>query len=264
MDSDDNRMRASTFESVAAQSAGHWPEYPAEAVRWLIGGDGKPVRVLELGAGTGKLTRTLRALGHEVIATDPSSAMLAQLVKVAPDCHVALARAEDIPLPPASVDVVIAAQSFHWFDQSRALPDIARVLRPGGTLALVWNGGDIKVPWVKKVFALMQEEGEVGLDPLSESGVFSTVEQRSFRHWQLIHKNGLVSLIGSSSRAATLTPAERADLLAETAALYDSYDRGSAGMQLPWQTHCFRARVSGLAAPAAPVPDDHGLFIDFN
>ncbi|MBA2444981.1 MAG: class I SAM-dependent methyltransferase, partial [Nocardioidaceae bacterium] len=94
-------MRASTFESVAAQSAGDWPEYPAEAVRWLIGGDGKPVRVLELGAGTGKLTRTLRALGHEVIAIDPSSAMLAQLLKVAPDGHIALARAEDIPLPPA-------------------------------------------------------------------------------------------------------------------------------------------------------------------
>lgn len=254
---------ASGFEKVAAPSTGHWPDYPREAVQWLVGGDGKPLRVLELGAGTGKLTRALCALGHGVIATDPSAAMLAELGATSPTAHAALARAEDIPLQPSSVDVVIAAQAFHWFDQSRALPDIARVLRPGGSLALVWNAGDIKVPWVRKVFALMHQVGDSGLDPLSHSDTFSTVEQRAFRHWQLVKLDSLVGLVGSSSHAATLTPAERSDLLAEAADLYESYDRGSAGMRLPWQTHCLRARVRGIAATTQQVSDDDGLLIDF-
>ena len=263
MDPDERLSRAAIFETVAATYADHRPDYPEEAVRWLVGGDGRPMRVLELGAGTGKLTKTLSGLGHHVIATDPSSAMLAQLVRAAPRSHVTLARAEDIPLPPATVDVVIAAQAFHWFDQRRALPDVARVLRPGGTLALVWNHGDIKVPWVKKIFALMHDPGDEGVDPLSESDIFSTVEQRVFRHWQLVHKHSLVGFIASSSKAATLTPAERTDLLAEAAAIYDSYDRGSAGMRLPWKTQCFRARVTGNATAAEPVSDDDGLLIDF-
>lgn len=253
----------SRFEEMAASSSSHWPDYPREAVHWLVGGNGKPLRVLELGAGTGKLTRTLCALGHDVIATDPSAAMLAKLGSNVPAAHTALARAEDVPLPPSSADVVIAAQAFHWFDQSRALPEIARVLRPGGMLALVWNAGDIKVPWVRKVFTLMHQVGEGSVDPLGQSDTFSTVEQRAFRHWQLVRKDSLVGLIGSSSYAATLNPAERSDLLAEAATLYDSYDRGSAGMRLPWQTHCLRARVSGIVAAPRKVSHEDGLLIDF-
>ncbi len=262
MDTDEWLRRGSSFERVAATYADHRPGYPDEAVRWLVGGDGRPVRVLELGAGTGKLTRTLCELGHEVIATEPSSAMLASLVRVAPRGHAVLARAEDIPFSASTVDVVIAAQAFHWFDQSRTLPDVARVLRPGGVLSLVWNDGDTKVPWVRKVFSLMRDPSAEGLDPLRESDIFSTFEQRVFRHWQVMHRDSLIGFIASSSRAATLTPEERTDLLAEAGSIYDSYGRGSAGMRLPWKTYCYRARVTGTAATPPSAPDD-GLLIDF-
>ena len=128
---------------------------------------------------------------------------------------------------------------------------------------MVWNDGDIKVPWVKKIFALMHDPGAEGVDPLRESDIFSTFEQRVFRHWQPVNRDSLVGFIASSSKAATLTPAGRTDLLAEAAAIYDSYDRGSAGMRLPWKTHCFRARVSGNATATEPASDDDGLLIDF-
>ena len=91
--------------------------------------------MLELGAGTGKLTAVLVELGHDVHATEPDPEMLAVLQRHLPDVPTSEAGAEEIPLPDRSVDVVVAAQSFHWFDHDLALPEIARVLRPGGYLA---------------------------------------------------------------------------------------------------------------------------------
>src|SRR5206468_3127739 len=106
------------------------PGYPEEAVRWLVGET--PCDVVDLGAGTGKLTRQLVAAGHRVTAIEPLPEMLELLPANAPGAFAVLGNAEVIPLPDAYADVVTAAQAFHWFDHAAALLEIARVLRPSG------------------------------------------------------------------------------------------------------------------------------------
>src|SRR6188472_302627 len=132
----DRPVPALSFGGVADAYDRARPSYPAEAAAWLAGRD--HAHVLELGAGTGKLTAQLVAQGHKVVATDPLDAMLVRLVARLPGTPVAVAAAERIPLRARSVDTVIGAQTFHWWVRELALPEIARVLRPGGHLALVW------------------------------------------------------------------------------------------------------------------------------
>lgn len=263
MDSDDQR-RATSFGQVARQYAEFRPGYPPEAAGWLVGPDS--ARVLELGAGTGKLTGPLTALGHKVVATDPSTDMLQQLRTTAPGARRAAARAEQIPLGPSAVDVVVSAQAFHWFDTERALPEIARVLRPGGILATIWNAGDFKVPWVRKVLALIGLPDEPIEDPVAGSELFETRDQRTFRHWQRFDRESLIGYVSSSSYVAVRPADEREELLREVGAIYDSYGRGSSGMLMPWRAICFRAAVTGLADAhrASATTHDDGLLIDFN
>lgn len=264
MDTEVGRKRADSFGGVADTYARYRPGYPDEAVRWLVGTS--PGRVLELGAGTGLLSKRIAALGHEVLACDPAPGMLRHLAKSAPQARPLQSRAEAIPLPTSSVDVVAAAQAFHWFDAERALPEIARVLRPGGVLALVWNSGDKKVPWVKRVFDLIGESEADLDDPVADSDLFATSDARMFRHWQQMGKADLVGFIASTSYAATLPDAERAALLEEVGQLYDGYGRGPDGMLMPWRAYCYRARVSGLAAQVDRDTDtgyDDALLIDF-
>lgn len=265
MDAEPAQERALSFGANPAGYDDHRPDYPAEAVRWLVGSN--HARILELGSGTGKLTRAMLALGHDVVATDPSPQMLSLLRRQTPKAHVTIGRAEDIPLASSSVDLVVAGQAFHWFDRERALPEIARVLRPGGFLCLAWNRGDHKVPWVRRLFALMDiTDRDAGADPVAGSELFATSDQRVFRHWQDFYRDGLIGLVASSSKAGTLTAAERSALLDEVAELYDGYGRGPDGMRMPWMTYCYRARVTGLAnfrRDTDEDPDD-GLLIDFS
>ena len=266
MSTPDRDRRAASFSGVAATYADHRPGYPPAAVEWLLGS--QPARVLELGAGTGKLTATLCSLGHDVLATDPSAEMLSHLHRTAPPARIVRARAEKIPLPWASVDVVVAAQAHHWFDGDRALPEVARVLRPGGTLALVWNVGDLKVPWVRRFFELLQfDPAGRGEDPFTGSDVFSLTGRHVVRHWQKFFRQTMVGFAASTSYAATLPTEEREDLFGRVTELYDSYGRGPDGLLMPWISYCYRGRVQGLVsrppAQRAPVTDD-GLLIDFN
>jgi SAM-dependent methyltransferase len=273
MDADERAARAASFGAVAQLYADHRPGYPDDAVAWLVGTS--PGRLLELGAGTGKLTRSLLAVGHDVVASDPSSAMLDQLRISSPRAHRVVGSAEEIALPPGSVDVVVAAQAFHWFDLSRALPEIARVLRPGGVLAIVWNTADQRVPWVKKVFGLIGlGDADVGKDPVGDSELFATSDRKTVRHWQKFDREALLGFCSSQSLFATKTDAERRAILDEVGAIYDSYGRGHDGMLLPWNTYCYRARVSGLSRdgrigpPGAEGPTDEddlddGLLVDF-
>ena len=126
------------------------PGYTADAVHWLVGAPSRPLRVLDLAAGTGKLTRVLRALGHEVVAVDPSEAMLGALAASLPGdpgVQVLVGTAEEVPLPDASVDAVTVGQAWHWLRPAAAVAELARVLRPGGVLGLAWNARDLAVPW---------------------------------------------------------------------------------------------------------------------
>ncbi len=263
---EEHRRRAGSYGDFAEDYARYRPGYPPEAVAWLTGSS--PARILELGAGTGKLTAVLVGTGHDVVAIDPAEPMLRQLRSAAGggSARRVVARAEDIPFSSSSVDVVVAAQAFHWFDPERALPEIARVLRPGGVFGLLWTGGDWKVPWVKRLFALIEADDLDAVDdPLAGSDLFATSDRKVFRHWQQFDKPTLSGFICSSSRAAIMTDDERSELATAVGDLYDSYGRGHDGMLMPWKTYCYRARVTGLANfRRESAPDgDEGLLIDF-
>jgi ubiquinone/menaquinone biosynthesis C-methylase UbiE len=153
----DPRYRCS-FEAVAEQYERARPEYADAAVDWLVERIGlRPGdRVLDLAAGTGKLTRQLVRRGLEVVAVEPGDEMRGVLKRVLPEVKARAGTAEEIPLPDASVDAVTVGQAFHWFERERALAEIARVLRPGGGLALLWNAWDKKDPLLAAVDALLR------------------------------------------------------------------------------------------------------------
>src|SRR5437762_9625923 len=130
-------QRRLSFGFRAAEYDRYRPGYPAEAVQWLVGRP-PPARVLDVGAGTGRLSVAATALGHDVLAVEPDDAMRAVAEAALPGRTVA-GTAEDLPLPDASYDAVVAGQAYHWFDRDRALPEIARVLSAGGALGVVWN-----------------------------------------------------------------------------------------------------------------------------
>ena len=267
--SDETPDWARSFGSVADAYDRGRPTYPREAAAWLVGDE--PVTVLELGCGTGKLTAQLVALGHDVHATDPDPAMLAILERDLPDVRRSVAAAEEIPLADRSVDVVVCAQAFHWFELDRALPEIARVLKPGGRLALVWNERNERIPWVRRLGALIgtQDQLREPAEPLVESALFGFVEQERFRFWQLVDRRSIQDLVLSRSNVAVLDEEGRAAKLAEVLAFYDDFGRGMDGMQLPYEATCFRATVverprsaAEVAAAASEADPDDGAAPD--
>lgn len=248
------RNHALSFSAVAGSYDRARPSYPPDAAAWLVGAERSTV--VELGAGTGKLTELLVAAGHEVIATDPLPEMLAHLRTRVPGARAAVATAERIPVASRSVDVVVCAQSFHWFDHPAALPEIARVLKPGGVLALVWNTRDEGIPWVRKLGAIIgSPENAADLAaPAGESAHFGWLEQQEFRFWQSLRRDDLFDLVRSRSYVALLDEPEREELLARVGALYDDYGRGPDGMQLPYVTRCYRTVVQRQEPVAPPTP----------
>ena len=236
--------RARSFGAVAQAYDRGRPSYPAEAVAWLTGGEAKVV--LELGAGTGKLTRQLVDQGHAVFATEPDEAMLALLRERVPEVSAKIATAEDIPANDRSVDVVVVAQAFHWFDHEVALAEIARILKPGGHLALVWNSRDERIPWVRKMGDILgrQDLDTSSSEHLVHSDLFGFMEEATFKHWQEVNRESILDLARSRSSFAAMDDGQRERHLAEVLAFYDDYGRGMDGMQIPYVTRCYRAVVT--------------------
>jgi SAM-dependent methyltransferase len=235
------------------------PSYPREAAAWLVGQDA--ATVLELGAGTGKLTAQLVDLGHDVVATDPDPTMLARLQRNLPEVRTIEAHAEELPVGDRAFDVVVAAQAFHWFDLDRALPEIARVLKARGRLSLVWNQRDESIPWVRRLGALIgtQEQLDEPARAIADSGLFGDVEEASYPNWQQVDRRSIQDLVLSRSNVAVLDEEGRAAKLAEVVAFYDDYGRGMDGMQLPYVTRCFRAVVAdrpGVDADDSDTTDE--------
>lgn len=228
------------FREVADAYERARPGYSEEAVRWLVGDE--PCDIVDLGAGTGKLTRTLVALGHRVTAVEPLDEMRTQLEAAVPGARALTGSAESIPLPDASADVVTCAQAFHWFDHARALPEIARVLRSGGRLSLVWNSRDDRDPWMARLSAIIGNEtvGEDDLTPVRTSRLFGSVETATFSFEQTLARDGLLDLINSRSYCAKLAAEDREPILAAVAGLYDE-TAGAGGVRLAYVTECFRA-----------------------
>jgi ubiquinone/menaquinone biosynthesis C-methylase UbiE len=256
---------ARSFGSVAEAYDRGRPAYPSDAVAWLAGGEAKVV--LELGAGTGKLTRQLVDQGHAVFATEPDEAMLAVLRERVPEVSAKVATAEEIPANDRSVDVVVVAQAFHWFDHEVALAEIARVLKPGGHVALVWNSRDERIPWVRRMGDILgrQDLDTSSAQQLVHSGLFGFMEEATFKHWQEVNRESILDLARSRSHVATMDDAEREDHLASVLAFYDDYGRGMDGMQIPYVTRCYRAVVVDRDEPpteAGEPPQDGPVVSD--
>jgi SAM-dependent methyltransferase len=221
------------------------PTYPADAVAWAVGQ--APLRVLDLGAGTGRLTEVLLDAGHEVVAVEPDPQMLAVLSGRHPRATALAGSAEAIPLPEGTVDAVVCGQAYHWFDRQAALPEIARVLVPGGTFAPVWNLRDETVAWVAALSAII---GSEGADLARSDGVgdfgpwFGGTEHGVFEHSAEITPDGLVDLVMSRSYYLTADDATRAQMVAAVRGLAATHPdlAGNARFTLPYRTHVYRSR----------------------
>jgi SAM-dependent methyltransferase len=239
---DESRGPATSFALVADSYERSRPGYPEDAVRWLVGD--RPLDVVDLGAGTGKLTRSLVALGHRVTAIEPLPEMLEHIPAAAPGAAAILGSAEIIPLPDAFADAVTSAQAFHWFDHPVALPEIARVLRPEGRLALVWNTRDDREPWVAKLSSTIGSEtvdrGDAE-EPIDRSGLFEPVEREAFTWMQRLDRATLRDLVLSRSYCAKLTPGEREPILEAVGRIFDEH-AVDGQIELPYVTECYRAQ----------------------
>lgn len=245
MDEREWEGRRLSFGPAAAVYDRTRPEYPAEAIRWLVGE--RPCRALDLGAGTGKLTRGLRALGHEVVAVDPDEEMLAELTRHSPEVSALAGTAEHLPLPAASVDAVAAGQSYHWFAGDTAHAEIARVLRPGGRFGPIWNVRDDRAVWVRDLSALIGSREDTWTawdgEPPALGPLFGPVECARFDHTQIFDAPGLQGLVASRSYVLSLTEVERATVLARVADMARTHPdlRGRETFEMPYVTQAFRA-----------------------
>jgi ubiquinone/menaquinone biosynthesis C-methylase UbiE len=243
-----------SFGNVAEAYDRGRPGYPREAVEWLLGEE--PLAVLELGAGTGKLTEHLVALGHDVHATDPDPRMLDRLGTRLPELRVSQTSAEEIPAADASFDMVVVGDAMEWFDHEKALPEIARVLKRGGSLAVIRNVRDERIPWVKRLGNLIgHHTAGAGIgEEIDSSPYFGPAEDASFKQWQVIDRASVQDLVRSLPDVAGLEPAAQESRIREVLAFYDDFGRGMDGMQLPYVTECFRAVVGIQPRTTRPEP----------
>jgi SAM-dependent methyltransferase len=278
---DQYAQRAKSFGAAAAQYAQHRPDYSLQAVHWVLepvtvpvfadtvrpifanterAPAGLTIDVLDLGAGTGKLTAQLAGLRlaggpPNVIAIEPDPDMLAELRRQLPGVTAHQGKAEEIPLPDASVDAVLAGQAAHWFDLDRALPEMARVLRPGGVLGGLWNADDNRVGWVAGLHEASgrrtvvpvggeerDDEGMAGWLNQAGKGLFRRAEEEEFTHSQSRTADSLVATLATHSAFLIMEPAEREaalghvrDYLAETP------ETASGEFRLPMTTLAIRA-----------------------
>ncbi|MFK3983791.1 class I SAM-dependent methyltransferase [Micromonospora sp. NPDC050397] len=257
MEQDARLLHASSFGAAAVAYAEHRPDYAPAAVRWALEAAPGP-RVLDLGAGTGKLTGTLVALGADVIAVEPDPAMLAELRHALPGVDALPGGAEAIPLPDASVDAVLAGNALHWFDMALAGPEIARVLAPGGILAGLWNVLDDRVDWVA---GLDRASTSAAIGPrdafsrwraataslhLPEDGSvarFDSAEQAEFPHGQRRTADSLIATIATRAGVLLMPEQEREAALGGIRAYLASRPETNDGeFTLPMLTGVLRVR----------------------
>jgi SAM-dependent methyltransferase len=241
-----DREQALSFGDAAALYESIRPGYPSEAARWALGpgfaiGRGT---VIDLGAGTGLLTRTLIPLAGRVLPVEPDPQMRAQLEAAVPMVTAVAGTAESIPYADGSADAILTAQAYHWFDQDRAHPEIARVTRPGGTFTAIWNLRDANVPWIA---ALEEAAGPAPTGHVRDPGRgrtldfgpgFEPPERGEFRHDVAMTPDGVHKLVASRSAYLRANEAERAEvdarIAAVTAQLPDAFT-------MPYSTVCYRA-----------------------
>ena len=224
------------------------PEYPPAAVAWLAERlDLRPGRtVVDVAAGTGKLTRALVGTGARVVAVEPLAEMRRVLQEAVTEVEALEGTAEALPLEASSVDAVTVAAAFHWFDVPDALEEFARVLKRGGALGLVWNVRDARARIHQELDALLEPHtaGAPRVRAFAATehfpqGAFGPLEQAEFTHEQWFDADGLVERIASISFVALLPDDERAELLARVHAVGKRYE---APFSFPYRTEVFVSR----------------------
>ena len=233
------RPATSFGAAVTAYELGR-PGYAREHVEWLL--EGATGRVLDLAAGSGKLTRSLLVLGHEVVAVDPDEKMLARIEGV----ETVIGTAERIPLADRSVGAVTVAQAWHWFDPVAAGAEIARVLTPGGRLALVWNIRDARHPFVaalSEAMGVSPAEAMIDADRVLEVSGFGEFERRRFESVPMINAEAIEALVASRSPWLVASPATQAKVLAAVRELVATHPHsaGRRQFEFPMYTACYRA-----------------------
>ncbi|WP_456846618.1 class I SAM-dependent methyltransferase [Cellulomonas sp. P5_C6] len=247
MSTDDRAARAASFEGGAAVYQATRPSYPDDAVRWSVPTDARDV--LDLAAGTGKLTERLVALGLRVVAVEPSDAMRAELTRTLPTVDARPGTAERMDLPDACVDAVTIAQAWHWVDPPAAAAEIARVLRPAGRLAVLWNIRDFSVDWVGRWTDIVHRGDTLGpsLDYSSPQlgDLFTDPETATFHWTDRLRASDLRTLAASRSHLILLPPDERDALLDEVDELVATHPdlRGREWIDVPYRTECYRAQL---------------------
>jgi SAM-dependent methyltransferase len=227
------------------------PEYPDPLLDWLVEqlGLAPGASVLDVGAGTGKLTRPLLDRGLRVIAVEPIAGMRAALAATAPGADVREGVAEALPVEDAGVDAVVAGQAFHWFADERALAQFARVLRPAGRLGLMWNARDLDQPLQRQVDDIVR--GYATDAPRHASGAweqaftassgFVRAAERRLDHRQALTPDGLVDRVLSTSFMAALPEDDQAAVARRVRAL-----AGADEVQLAYTAEAFvYARAAG-------------------
>lgn len=253
------------FDRAAGAYERGRPDYPRPALRHLARtlrlGPGRTV--VELASGTGKLTRGLRPYGATIVAVEPSAPMRAVFERVVPDVLVVAGTAEAIPLPDGFADAVVVAQAFHWFRPRRAAREIARVLRPGGTVALLWNVADARFPLRRRLDAIVARFG--GPVPRRWStwrrafagarGPFGPLRRTTFRYLRWASAEATVQHILSVSRIAVLGRNARAEVARRVRHLLgtDPLSRGRARVPFPTITEVYWCRRRGGAGRRAPA-----------
>ena len=248
----DRETRRLSFGSVAADYDRYRPSPPPQALDWLIPPSAQAV--LDLGAGTGAVTRELIGRAARIVAVEPDERMRAVLTARCPRAEVLAGRGEDIPLPDASVDAVVISSAWHWLDPELAVPEITRVLRVGGVLGVMWISRDVRVPWVTEFNQLARESREADRRPAGgrrrrevtfpPGTPMSALEEHTVEFSLPMTKDDLAGLLGTYSGVITLDPERRAEFSRRVRAFLDRqpWDR----TDLPLICRCLRStRLAG-------------------
>jgi SAM-dependent methyltransferase len=257
---DQARRGYGTAGAAAAYERGR-PGYPEDAVAELVGvlGVVPGATLLDLAAGTGKLTRQLMATGATLVAVEPVAAMRAQLARLAAG-EVLGGTAEAIPLRDGSLDAVTVGQAFHWFDAGRAVAELGRVLRPGGRLGLIWNARDESRPWVAEIGAILDRHA--GDAPRHRDGRwraafdaadrFTPLRHQTFHHLHHLDRAAVLDRFASISFIAALPDTARARVLEEIGRVLDAEPSlaGQDRIGLPYRTDLYWCERRGRRDPA--------------
>ena len=249
-----HEVAASGFGSAAAVYEAARPGYPPPVVDWLMDvlSLASNSVVVDLAAGTGKLTRLLAERGVYPVAVEPVAGMRAELRKAAPEIPIIAGTAEALPFRRGSVDALTVAQAFHWFDNPTSHHEIARVIRPGGKLALLWNARDRRVAWVDAIWSIMDRvernapwrdhETTRSMDFWALPG-FTSFRRAQFVHDHRMTRAQVVERMASVSHVAVLPDDRKAAVLEEVAAILDAHPetKGRSTLAITYRVDCFFA-----------------------